>query len=75
MKTGLATAAVIWLWVATPAFAHRLDEYLQAATFVVASDLVAVHVRLTPGVEVFGKVLEAIDTNRDGVISETEQRA
>jgi HupE / UreJ protein len=64
----------MFLWAAIPAFAHRLDEYLQATTFAVEGNQVAVQVRLTPGVEVLGKVLAAIDTNGDGVISEAEQR-
>src|SRR5207248_2503883 len=53
---------------------HRLDEYLQAALFTVEQDHVTVQMRLTPGVEVLGKALAAIDTNGDGVISESEQR-
>ena len=38
--------------LATPAFAHRLDEYLQATLFTVERDHIAISMRLTPGVEV-----------------------
>jgi HupE / UreJ protein len=41
----------------------------------VDGDHVEVQMRLTPGVEVFDRVLAAIDANRDGVISEAEQQA
>jgi len=75
MKTRVAAALLLLMWVATPAFAHRLDEYLQATTFAVSRDHVAVQMRLTPGVAVLEKVLAAIDTNGDGVISEAEQRS
>jgi hypothetical protein len=34
-KRILALFAIMFLSVATPAFAHRLDEYLQATTFLV----------------------------------------
>jgi hypothetical protein len=72
MKSLLALCAVMFLSVATPALAHRLDEYLQATTFVVDGDHVEVQMRLTPGVEVFDRALGAIG---DGVISEAEQQA
>jgi hypothetical protein len=75
MKRLLALGAVLFLSVAAPALAHRLDEYLQATTFVVDGDHLEVQMRLTPGVEVFDRVLAAIDANGDGVISEAEERA
>ncbi len=74
MKAGFAAAAAI-LVAGTPSFAHRLDEYLEAAMFSIQKDCVQVQIRLTPGVAVFPIVLANIDTNADGVISETEQRA
>ena len=75
MKRLLALSALIFLSVATLALAHRLDEYLQATTFVVNGGHVEVQMRLAPGVEVFDRVLAAIDANGDGVISEAEQQA
>jgi MYXO-CTERM domain-containing protein len=75
MKTRLTAAGAILLLVGTPASAHRLDEYLQATTISVEKDRVQAQIRLTPGVAVFPIVLENIDTDADGVISEAEQRA
>jgi hypothetical protein len=63
------------LLVATPAHAHRLDEYLQATMISVSKDRVSAQIRLTPGVDVFSRVLAGIDTNADGAISDAEQRA
>lgn len=66
---------VILLWVgATSVFAHRLDEYLQAATFEIGSDRVEIKMHLTPGTKVFNQVLSAIKTNNDEIISKTEEQ-
>ncbi|HEY2589918.1 MAG TPA: hypothetical protein VGI81_29510 [Tepidisphaeraceae bacterium] len=76
MKSRLAVIiAVVLLWVGTPAFAHRLDEYLQATTISLGTDRIAVRVCLTPGVDVFRAVLADIDADGDGVISEAERQA
>lgn len=75
MKLRLAAAGAILLLAGTPASAHRLDEYLQATTISVEKDRVQAQIRLTSGVAVFPTVLESIDTDADGVISEAEQRA
>jgi hypothetical protein len=76
MKSILVLFAVmlVSVAVATVASAYRLDEYLQAATFALQGNHVEVQMRLTPGVEVYGRVLAAIDTNGDGVISGAEQQ-
>jgi HupE/UreJ protein len=71
----LAAAAAILLLLGVPASAHRLDEYLQATFVTVEKDRVQVFMRLIPGVAISSTVLTAIDTNADGVISETERRA
>ncbi|MGA3189650.1 MAG: hypothetical protein ABSF22_21295 [Bryobacteraceae bacterium] len=68
-------AAAVLLALATPAFAHRLDEYLQATILSVEKDRVQASLRLIPGVAVAPMVLWSIDTNGDGVISEGEQKA
>jgi hypothetical protein len=68
-------AAAIFLLAATPALAHRLDEYLQGTIVSIERNRVNAQITLTPGVAVFPILLTAIDTDRDGVISPTEQRA
>lgn len=76
MSTRIAAiSGIVLLWAGTPAFAHRLDEYLQATTIAVEKDHIVLHVRLTPGVEVFPQLIAVIDPDSDGVISEAEQRA
>ena len=74
MKSRLI-ASLILLSLANPAFAHRLDEYLQATMISLEKDRVAAQIRLTPGVAVFPIVIATIDTDHDGVISKAEQRA
>jgi hypothetical protein len=73
MRTRLAIA--ILLLSTARASAHRLDEYLQATLISIANDRLQVEMTLTPGVAVFPIVAADIDTDHDGVISETEQRA
>ena len=75
MNTRLAAAGVILMLVGASASAHRLDEYLQATTISLQKDRIQARIRLTPGVVVFPTVLAPIDTDANGVISETEQRA
>jgi hypothetical protein len=68
-------AVVALLSVATPAFAHRLDEYLQATTITLSRDAIELRLRLTAGVRAASQVLAAIDVNGDGRLSDAEQRA
>jgi hypothetical protein len=75
MKKLLAAGALIVASLATPASAHRVDEYLQATLISLEKDQVEVFLRLTPGIAVSSAVLSSIDTDSDGVISETERRA
>jgi hypothetical protein len=75
MKRWLAAAGTILLAVGTPAFAHRLDEYLQATTISVEKDRIQAQIRLIPGVAVFPIVFASIDRDADGIISEPEQHA
>jgi hypothetical protein len=70
-----ATFLAPLLLLATPAAAHRLDEYLQATTIAVARDRVRAQLRLAPGVAVLPAVLAAIDADANGVLSGAEQRA
>jgi hypothetical protein len=55
--------------------AHRLDEYLQASIVSIEKDRVAISMRMIPGVAVAPAVISAIDTDGDGVLSLSEQRA
>lgn len=73
MKGKLA-AAVVFLLAGTPALAHRLDEYLQGTLISVEKGRLQAQMTLTPGVAVYPIVIAGIDTDADGVISETEQR-
>ena len=75
MRATLAASAAVLLVVATPAFAHRVDEYLQATTIAVEKGRVQAQIRLTPGIVVFPAVRAIIDADRDGRISLPEQRA
>jgi len=72
MKTRLSAVALILL---STAAAHRLDEYLQAATISLEKDRVKAQLRLIPGVAVLGFVMASIDTDGDGSISAAEQGA
>jgi len=67
-----ALLGCFWFMVASEAFAHRLDEYLQAARIAVATNRIDLTFELTPGVAVAAKVLERIDPNHDGRISDDE---
>jgi hypothetical protein len=72
MKAALA-AAILALAV-EPAFAHRLDEYLQGTILSVGKDRLQAQMMLTPGVAVFPLVIGIVDTDGNEVISEAEQR-
>jgi hypothetical protein len=74
MKTTAGFTAVLLLSCA-PAGAHRLDEYLQATLISVERNQIHTQLRLVPGVMVLPTILRSIDSDADGVISETEQRA
>jgi len=71
----VGAGAIFLLLPGISASAHRLDEYLQATTISVEKDRIQAQIRLVPGVAVFPAVLANIDTDRDGVIAEAEQRA
>jgi hypothetical protein len=72
------TTAVIIAFVlllGKTAFAHRIDEYLQATILSVKANRVQASMRLIPGMLVSSFVIAAIDSNGDGVSSEGEERA
>ena len=55
--------------------AHRTDEYLQAARLAIDPARVQIELDLTPGIALAETILSDIDRNRDGSLSEEEQRA
>lgn len=59
----------------TPAVAHRRDEYLQAARIAIAPQRVQIDLDLTPGIAVASRLLDEIDRDRNGVVSDREARA
>jgi hypothetical protein len=61
-----------WFAFAAEAFAHRLDEYLQATRIAVTTNRVDLICDLTPGVAVAAQVLELIDQDRNGQVSDDE---
>lgn len=75
MKPRLAGAVAVLLGLAVPVAAHRLDEYLQATLISVEKNRVEAQIRLIPGIAVLPLVLAQIDTDGNGVLSESEQRA
>jgi hypothetical protein len=56
----------------THAFAHRLDEYLQATLVSIEPSTIRLQINLTPGIAVADQILSHIDRNRDGIISTNE---
>jgi hypothetical protein len=74
MKRLLACICCAFAFQATAA-AHVLDEYVEAAQITLAPDGVRVELRLTPGVEVAGRVFRMIDLDGDEQISPAEEQA
>jgi hypothetical protein len=75
MKKLLVLSVIAFALLPAPAFAHRLDEYLQATIFSLEPGEVDATIRLVPGVAVFSKVIAGVDTDGDGAISTAEQQA
>jgi HupE / UreJ protein len=74
LKT-IAAVVTCTLLTVQPAFAHRIDEYLQATIVSLHKNGIPASMRLIPGVLVSSGVIGAIDRNGDGIFSESEQRA
>jgi hypothetical protein len=75
MKNLLAIIVAVLLMLPVPAFAHRLDEYLEATLLSVEHDHIEGLLRLVPGVAVSSAVIASMDTNGDGMLSKDEQQA
>ena len=67
-----AAFAMISAWLATPAAAHRVDEYLQATRLSIDTERVDLEIDLTAGSAMASQVFGWIDTNRNGEISDAE---
>jgi hypothetical protein len=57
------------------AFAHRIDEYLQATILSLETNRVQASLRLIPGVLVSSSLIASIDSDGNGVFSASEERA
>ena len=73
-KIAVAIAAGVLL-VGKTASAHRIDEYLQATILSLEENRVHASMRLIPGVLISRSVIAAIDSNGDGVFSDSEEQA
>ena len=67
-----ASFAVLSAWLAAPAAAHRVDEYLQATRLSIDTERVDLEIDLTAGSALAYQVFGWIDTNRNGEISDAE---
>ena len=63
---------VALLAVPAAVFAHRDDQYLQAALVAIEPSGVRLQINLTPGIAVAEQVIAQIDRDRDGEISKQE---
>ena len=73
-RSAVLTVAILLLCAAS-AWAHRIDEYLQATILTLQPQGMQASMRLIPGVLVAPSVIAAIDTNHDGVFSPSEEQA
>jgi len=55
--------------------AHRLDELLQASRIGIAGERVDLELDLTPGSAIADGIVKEVDGDRDGILSDDEQRA
>ena len=74
-RTRIAALLLLSLLMGRNAFAHRIDEYLQATLFSLEPGQVHGSMRLVPGVVVAPTVIAGIDSNGDGILSAAEEQA
>jgi hypothetical protein len=74
MRSAFVIACVL-LAFGNTAFAHRIDEYLQATILSLAENRVQASMRLIPGVLVAPSVIANIDSNGDGTLSDDEKKS
>ena len=70
----MLAAVFVFMFLEQAAFAHRIDEYLQATLLTLGKNQVQASMRLIPGVLVSDEVIAAIDANGDGLFSDAEER-
>ena len=75
MRKAVAVATFCCLFLGRTAWAHRIDEYLQATVLSLETNRVTASMRLIPGVLVAPSVIATIDTDHDGVFSKDETNA
>jgi nickel/cobalt exporter len=75
MRRTLPAVVVLALAMAARPAAHQLDEYLQAARIAFARDRVVLEIDLTPGANIAGEIVGALDRDGDGVVLPLEARA
>src|SRR5918993_4134604 len=73
-RISLALTALLAVVGAATTAAHRLDEYLQAARIDLQRDAVLIEMVLTPGADIAGSVVAALDRDGDARLSRDEQR-
>ena len=69
-----ALALTLTLVGGTPVWAHRTDDYLQAARLGLEPDRVLITLDLTPGIAVAESFMAALDRDGDGALSTDEER-
>jgi hypothetical protein len=74
MRGCLAAVAILQL-AAAPAFAHRLDEYLQGTILSVERGRLTAQITLAPGIAVLPVVLAAVPADGREAVPESVQRA
>ena len=70
---GLLLMIALLVFTTRSAQAHRLDEYLQATILSVEPGTVHGTLRMVPGVAVASAVLEGIDSDHNGIVSQAEE--
>lgn len=73
--TAIRLAVAMAVAAVSAVSAHRLDEYLQAATLDIDLTRVELELDLTPGVDVAAAVIADIDRDGNGVVSSDERSA
>jgi len=75
MKGILLVVALLTLAMPARTAAHQLDEYLQAARIAFARDRIVLELDLTPGANIAGEIVSALDSDGDGIVQPLEARA